>query len=122
MLQVLTCSPFLYTAKLYSTDLSSGLWSELRAPNAPTLSHHAGLVIEDRYLLLVGGWNGQRRDTNVYVYDAQVRELRPPFNKKSFRVYRPGGSKRADWNFFFHLFKKKKILLSPLYILVFKQN
>ena len=32
--------------------------------------------------------------------------LRPPLNKKVFPVYRPGGSKRADWNFFFHLSKK----------------
>ena len=27
--------------------------------------------------------------------------VRPPLNKKWFPVYRPGGSKRADWNFFF---------------------
>ena len=30
--------------------------------------------------------------------------VRPPLNKKLFPVYRTGGSKRADWNFFFHLF------------------
>ena len=31
--------------------------------------------------------------------------LRPPLNKKSFPVYRPGGSKRADWKcVFFHIF------------------
>ena len=34
--------------------------------------------------------------------------VRPPLNKKLFPVNWPGGSKRADWNFFFHLFKKKK--------------
>ena len=39
--------------------------------------------------------------------------LMPPLNKKLFPVYRPGGSKRADWNFFFHLFKKKKMFTPP---------
>ena len=29
----------------------------------------------------------------------------PPLNKK-FPVHRPGGLKRADWNFVFHIFKK----------------
>ena len=35
--------------------------------------------------------------------------IRPPLNKKLFPVHRPGGLKRADWNFFyfFHIFKKK---------------
>ena len=48
--------------------------------------------------------------------------VRPPLNKKLFPVYRPGESKRADWNFFSHLFKKKIFfLLFPLYILVFKK-
>ena len=34
--------------------------------------------------------------------------VRPPLNKKLFPVNWPGGSKRADWNFFFHLFNNKK--------------
>ena len=31
---------------------------------------------------------------------------RPPLNKKSFPVHRPGGLKRADWDFFFMIFEK----------------
>ena len=34
-------------------------------------------------------------------------------NKKLFPVYRPGGSKRADWNFFFHLFNFYFFYFSP---------
>ena len=34
---------------------------------------------------------------------AQHVKPRPPLNKKLFPVYRPGGSKRADWNFLFHI-------------------
>ena len=48
------------------------------------------------------------------------KQVRPPLNKKLFPVYRPGGSKRANWNLFFHLFKEFFFffLLFPLYILV----
>ena len=50
-------------------------------------------------------------------------KIRPPLNKKTFPVYRPGGSKRADWKFFFHLFIFQFFfnfffLLFSLYILV----
>ena len=48
---------------------------------------------------------------------------RPTLNKKLFPVHRPGGSKRADWNFFFYIFKKTSFFsLFPLYILVFKKK
>ena len=65
---------------------------------------------------------------NMNVFDNQTcltcwspLDMRRPVNKKVFPVYRPGGSKRADWNFFFHLFKKSFFfLLPPLYILVKK--
>ena len=40
--------------------------------------------------------------------------IRPPLNKKSFPVHRPGGLKRAEWEgFFFHVFKKKNCLTPP---------
>ena len=39
--------------------------------------------------------------------------MRPSSNKKSFPVHRPGGLKRAYWNFFFHLFKQFFFLLPP---------
>ena len=51
-------------------------------------------------------------------------EIGPPLNKKLFPVYRPGGQKRAYWNFYFPVFSKKKkknLLPPPLYILVYKK-
>ena len=42
-----------------------------------------------------------------------ISELSPPLKKKLFPVQRPSGLKRADWNFFFHIYKKKIFLLSP---------
>ena len=53
-----------------------------------------------------------------------IRPVKPPLNKKLFPVYRPGGSKRTDWNFFFFILSKKKkiFLLFSLYILVYKKN
>ena len=44
------------------------------------------------------------RRQNVRVSQFTVA-LRPPLNKKSFPVHRPGGLKRADWDvFFFSIF------------------
>ena len=36
---------------------------------------------------------------------SHTQYIRPSSNKKSFPVHRPGGLKRAYWNFLFHLFK-----------------
>ena len=48
--------------------------------------------------------------------------IRPPLNKKLFPVHRPGLLKRADWNLFFHTFKRILFLLPPpLYSLVYKK-
>ena len=45
--------------------------------------------------------------------------IMPPLNKKLIPVYRPGGSKRADWNSFFHLFNNFFFFTPPpLYFLV----
>ena len=43
--------------------------------------------------------------------------LRPPLNKKLFPAHQPGGLKRADWDFFFMIKKKKKIPQSSWYLL-----
>ena len=50
-----------------------------------------------------------------------IRGIRPPLSKKSFTVHRPGGLKRAYWNFFIPIFKIFFFFLlsPPLYILVF---
>ena len=39
---------------------------------------------------------------------ATYNTIGPPLNKKVFPVHRPGGLKRADWDFFFMIFEKKK--------------
>ena len=47
-----------------------------------------------------------------------VLSVRPPLNKKMFPVHRPGGLKRANWDFFFMIFEKTFFFLNLLYILV----
>ena len=42
-----------------------------------------------------------------------VFKIRPPLNKKLFPVYHPGGSKRADWNFFSSYFFLHIFFLLP---------
>ena len=48
------------------------------------------------------------RQSLIHSEDVIIDYIRPSFKKKSFPVHRPGGLKRAYWNFFFHLFKKLK--------------
>ena len=48
-----------------------------------------------------------------------VPAFRPPLNKKVFPVHRPGGLKRANWDFFFMIFEKSCFFSqSSWYILV----
>ena len=51
-------------------------------------------------------WGGSSTWGTPYVLVREITCIRPPSNKKLFHVYRPGGSKRADWNFFFSSLKK----------------
>ena len=44
--------------------------------------------------------------------------VRPPLNKKLFPVHRPGGLKRADWDFLFMIFENSFFSQSCWYILV----
>ena len=37
--------------------------------------------------------------------------IRPPLNEKLFPVHRPSGLKRANWNFFSHIFNKRFFFL-----------
>lgn len=36
---------------------------------APSLSHHSANVINNRFILVVGGWNGHKRTADVYCFD-----------------------------------------------------
>lgn len=50
---------------------SSTMWEKVRTPGSPARSNHSAVVIDDRYLLLVGGWDGRRRVPDLDAYDAQ---------------------------------------------------
>lgn len=55
--------------KLYCLDLSSMIWNEVRIPGSPALSHHACVTLKDRYMVLIGGWNGHERTPNIFIFD-----------------------------------------------------
>ena len=57
--------------KLYQFDLSGQIWREVRAAGSPALSHHACVTLYDRYMVLIGGWNGKQRTTKVYIFDSK---------------------------------------------------
>jgi len=42
----------------------------VRSPGSPSLSHHACVVVDARYAVIIGGWNGEDRTSNVYIFDA----------------------------------------------------
>lgn len=58
-----------YRAELESEGIQHVQWQEVRAANSPALSHHVCLSMQDRYLVLIGGWNGKARVSDVWVYD-----------------------------------------------------
>jgi N-acetylneuraminic acid mutarotase len=55
--------------KLYKLDFSSMIWNEVRIPGSPALSHHACVTLNDRYMVLIGGWNGHGRTPKIFVFD-----------------------------------------------------
>lgn len=59
--------------KLYKMELSSGRWTEVTDMGSPSLSHHACVVLENRYMVLIGGWDGRQRITSVNIYDTQEK-------------------------------------------------
>ncbi|KAK2144249.1 hypothetical protein LSH36_775g00031 [Paralvinella palmiformis] len=57
----------------YKLDLNSPspIWTEILDRNSPHLSHHACLVLDNRYILFIGGWNGRHRTADMWAYDVQ---------------------------------------------------
>ena len=68
---------------------------------------------DDRHTLQAGREGELTQDTHFirkvlkyqHVVNISYLKVRPPLNKKSFSVHRPGGLKRADWNFFSSYFQ-----------------
>ena len=75
---------------MYQYDVSSNSWSRIedqvprssqsrplvssgfpkgRLCTAPTVSHHTATVVRDRFILIVGGWNGRKRCADVFCFD-----------------------------------------------------
>ena len=45
----------------------SGCWTRLA--DGPSLSHHAAVAVDNRYLMLVGGWTGHARTAEIHLFD-----------------------------------------------------
>jgi len=57
------------SCRLHRFDFDEGTWSEVRVAGAPTLSHHACVVVSGRFVVIVGGWTGHERTADVHVFD-----------------------------------------------------
>lgn len=75
---------------MFRYDISSSAWTQVenRVPSssqsralvssgfprgrlctAPSVSHHTATVVRDRFILIIGGWNGRKRCADVYCFD-----------------------------------------------------
>eukprot|EP01135_Chromosphaera_perkinsii_P000996 Nk52_evm10s156 gene=Nk52_evmTU10s156 len=54
---------------LYTYDFSRKQWCALTSADSPFLSHHKAVAVEERYVCLIGGWDGSKRIPGGYVYD-----------------------------------------------------
>ena len=83
--------------------------------------------IQGKYRMLDDNPSGQRVNQRVSegnsisistCFPVLCIVMGPPINKNSFPVHQPGGLKRAEWDFFFHViknnFRKTKIPASRL--------
>ena len=69
---ILTVGSTQPTDQFYKLSLgSSTMWEKVRTPGSPARSNHSAVVVDDRYMLLVGGWDGRRRVPDLNVYDVQ---------------------------------------------------
>lgn len=55
--------------QFYKLSLETMMWEDVQAPGSPALSHHAAVVLEKRFFLLIGGWDGRRRRSDLHAYD-----------------------------------------------------
>ena len=51
----------------------SGVLPDLGICEAPSLSNHCALNYKDRFIMLIGGWNGKRRTSDVFLFDVGER-------------------------------------------------
>jgi len=57
--------------RLFRLDPASSHWTEVTSAGSPALSHHACVAVDNRYMVLIGGWDGRQRVSRVHVFDAQ---------------------------------------------------
>ncbi|XP_013409471.2 kelch domain-containing protein 9 [Lingula anatina] len=63
--------------KLYQFNFISSTWREILKEGSPFLSHHAAVLSENRYFVLIGGWTGKKRCADVHVFDTQEEKWMP---------------------------------------------
>ncbi|VDP68692.1 unnamed protein product [Echinostoma caproni] len=64
---------------LYRIQLTPtvGSWSNLTTADCPSLSQHACLSMNERYLVFIGGWTGRTRTPGVHTYDTVSQKWLP---------------------------------------------
>ena len=59
---------------LHLFSFETQVWTNLTTTHSPALSYHACVVMAARWLVLIGGWNGSKRCSDVKVFDSSTRQ------------------------------------------------
>ncbi|KAK3088109.1 hypothetical protein FSP39_014773 [Pinctada imbricata] len=62
------------SSKLFRLDMNTMIWNEVKVQDSPALSHHACIPLDNRYMMMIGGWNGKSRTSKVVIYDTEGQQ------------------------------------------------
>ena len=51
------------------SEKKPGILACLEPCDAPSLSHHCAVPFGNKFIIIIGGWNGKKRTSNVFVFD-----------------------------------------------------
>ncbi|OAF67984.1 Kelch domain-containing protein 9 [Intoshia linei] len=70
-------------SSFYSLNMKSKIWTNLsnlsmKNEKIPPLSHHTVISLQNNFVVLIGGWNGKKRISAVYIYNIQSKKWTIP--------------------------------------------
>ena len=64
--------------RLHRFNFESNTWSEIRSPGSPALSHHTCVIVGSSYAVIIGGWDGHKRTSDVHIFDLSSERWSSP--------------------------------------------
>ncbi len=72
----LKCTPA-FNNHVHRLHLPTMEWENLtpKVKNSPALCHHTAYVAKERYMVIVGGWDGEKRSHAFHVLDTETLKV-----------------------------------------------